>query len=159
MNAALKYLEDGRAALARRHPIFARLDALIRARFAKFLMIGALNTFFGYAVFLLALWLTGRSLLSLAISWTIGVLFNFCTTGRFVFGSSDRSRLARFIAVYVLIFCINALALRALEWLGLSSALAALLLTPFMAALSYLFTRDFVFSSRNAEMGSKGRAV
>ncbi|QGM96997.1 hypothetical protein F7D14_05595 [Methylocystis parvus] len=91
--------------------------------------------------------LTGRVVFSLAISWILGVLFNFRTTGRLVFGSSDPRLLMRFVGVYFGLFWINAAGLRALEWAGLAPALGALALTPFIAATSYALMRDFVFSA------------
>jgi putative flippase GtrA len=140
-------------------PMLTRLDSLPYARFVKFLLVGGLNTLFGYAVFLLALALTGRSILSLAIAWTLGVLFNFRTTGRLVFRASDSRLLARFIAAQIFVFCVNAAALRALEWVGLASALAAALLTPLIAAVSYLLMRDVVFSAAKSEMDSQGHTA
>ena len=126
-----------------------RRDALLTcvdARVVKFLMVGALNTLFGYVMFLSALWLTGRPIISLAISSILGVLFNFCTTAKLVFGSSDLRLLARFIGVYAFVFIVNAGLLETLQRIGLAPAFAALILTPFMAALSYVLLRDHVFS-------------
>lgn len=125
-----------------------RIDSLRGERFVRFLLVGAMNTLFGYAVFCAALAVTGRSVLSLAVSWIIGAMFNFRTTGRLVFGSTDLRLVTRFVSVYVAVFSINAASLRALESTGLASALAAAILTPFMAVLSYLAMRDFVFSDQ-----------
>lgn len=119
----------------------------------RFLFVGGINTLFNYAAFLIVLNLTGRTVLSLAISWILGVLFNFRTTGRLVFGSSDPRLLLRFIGVYFALFWINAAALRALEWAGLAPALGALALTPLIAAMSYALMRDFVFSAVAARRG------
>jgi putative flippase GtrA len=136
--------------------LLSRLDTLPYARFVKFLLVGALNTLFSYAVFLIALGLTDRSVLSLAIAWMLGALLNFRTTGRLVFRSHDSRLLARFIGVNIFIFCVNAAALRALEWAGLSSAFATALLMPFIAVLSYLLLRDLVFSAAKSLLPSQG---
>ena len=111
----------------------------------RFLAVGVLNTAFGYGVFFAALSATGRPTLSLAISTTLGVLFNFVSTGRLVFASRDPARLWRFIAVYAIIFTANAVALAALERAGIGAAAGqALLLAP-LVALSFLLNRAFVF--------------
>ncbi len=124
------------------------LRGLLRERTVRFVAVGALNTAFGYGVFYVLLSITDHSIASLAIATVLGVLFNFRSIGVFVFGSSDPRLLARFIAVYAAVFVINAAGLRTLELLGLGSALAAALLVPFLAALTYRLTRDFVFSTR-----------
>lgn len=123
------------------------LRKLLRIRFLRFLAVGALNTVFGYAAFCLALALTGHSLAAVTLSTIAGVLFNFRSTGAIVFGSSDRRRLTRFVAVYALLFAINALALHVLERTGAAPALGQACLIPFLAMLSYALNRDFVFSN------------
>jgi putative flippase GtrA len=116
-------------------------------RFVRFLAVGALNTAFGYSVFYLLLAITGHSIASLAVATVLGALFNFRSIGSLVFGSSDPRLLMRFIGVYAAVFLVNAAGLRMLEGLGVGSALAAALLVPFVAALTYRLTRDFVFST------------
>jgi putative flippase GtrA len=116
-------------------------------RAVRFIAVGALNTAFGYGVFYILLAITGHSIASLAIATVLGVLFNFRSIGVLVFGSSDPRLLMRFVGVYATVFVVNAAGLRALELLGLGSALAAALLIPFIAALTYRLTRDFVFST------------
>ena len=111
----------------------------------RFVAVGLLNTAFGYGLFYLLLGLTERTMLSLAIATAAGVLFNFATTGRLVFANRDIRRLSRFIGVYVVIFAINAVALVALEALGMRAAAGqALLLAP-LAVLSFLLNKVLVF--------------
>src|SRR5450631_204391 len=76
-------------------------------QFAKFLAVGALNTLFGYGVFAGLIWLAVPPVLALVITYVVGVLFNFATTGHFVFDHRELSALLRFIAAYVVIFLIN----------------------------------------------------
>jgi putative flippase GtrA len=134
--------------LQRLQPLLRRLSTLVRGRrVVRFVAVGALNTAFGYSVFYLLLALSGHSIASLAIATIFGMLFNFRSIGGLVFGSSDSRLLTRFIAVYVVVFIVNAAGLRALELLGVGSALAAALLIPVMAALAYRLMRDFVFSA------------
>jgi putative flippase GtrA len=124
------------------------LVALFRERrFARFLLVGAVNTLFGYGVFFMALSLTGHAILSAAISTAIGVLFNFRSIGVFVFQSSDNGRLLRFVLVYAAVFAANAAGLGALQWLGVPAAAAQACLLPALAGMSYLFNRAFVFGA------------
>lgn len=119
-------------------------------RFLRFLAVGALNAAFGYGVFCAVFAFTGHSLAAVTISTIAGVLFNFRSTGVIVFGSSDSRLLTRFIAVYALLFVVNALALRALEALGAGAIFAQAGLTPLLAVLSYVLNRDFVFAKHKS---------
>jgi putative flippase GtrA len=134
---------------SRTAPLLARAKAASGAAYGsrplRFLVIGALNTAVGYAIFYVTLAVTGGSFVALVVMMTLGVLFNFFSTGTLVFNSRDRRLLHRFIGVYGVVFLVNFVCLRALEGLGVGSALAQALLTPFLAYLSYRLNRDFVF--------------
>ena len=129
---------QGVAALAARH------------RFTRFLLVGVVNTLFGYGVFFAALTLTGHAILSALISTVAGVLFNFRSIGAFVFHSADKPLLTRFIAIYALLFVLNAAALAAMEALRVPPAAAQACLLPFLAILSYVLNRDLVFRPRKS---------
>lgn len=67
----------------------AMVGSLWRLRFARFLIIGALNTLFGFGVFYLLLLAHLRPGPALAVATVLGVLFNFMTTGRVVFENAE----------------------------------------------------------------------
>lgn len=121
------------------------LPALVRSRFIRFLLVGVLNTAFGYACFALLLWAGLHYTLALLLATVVGVLFNFKTIGSLVFGSSDGSLIWRFIAVYVLIYTANVAALALLQALGLPALVAQSVLVLPVAGASFLLSRRFVF--------------
>lgn len=115
-------------------------------RFLSFLMVGALNTAFGYGCFSLLVFTGIHRSLALFLTTVLGIMFNFKTTGRLVFRSDDNSRIIRFIAVYGVVYLINLAVLEVLVRIGISVYLAgALLLLP-SAAITFLLQRSFVFS-------------
>lgn len=115
-------------------------------RFLSFLMVGALNTAFGYGCFSLLIFSGLHRSLALFLATVLGIIFNFKTTGRLVFRSNDNSRIIRFIAVYGVVYLINLGGLEVLVRIGLSVYLAgALLLLP-CAAVAFLLQRSFVFT-------------
>ena len=95
-------------------------DALSN-RFVRFLLVGGLNTAFGYGIFaamiLLGVWYP----VAAAVSTVLGILFNFKTTGTLVFRSPDgsRSTLVRFLAVYGTNYVLGVAILRVTNQLGI----------------------------------------
>jgi putative flippase GtrA len=115
--------------------------------FPRFLLVGVMNTLFGYVAFCLIFLVTGKAILSAALSTILGVLFNFCSIGGLVFGSSDRRLIGRFTSVYALLFILNAIALNVATSRGLSVLVVqAALLAP-LAGLSFVLNRHFVFGA------------
>ncbi len=132
---------------------------LLQARFLRFLAVGVANTAFGYGLFLLAFEISGRPFLALVLSTLAGVAFNFFSIGAVVFRSTDRRRVWRFVAVYGVVFAVNAAMLRALEVCGVSPALAQALLVPCLAVLSYVLNRNYVFvDGKSSTNGASLRA-
>ncbi|MGB3147026.1 MAG: GtrA family protein [Paracoccaceae bacterium] len=107
-------------------------------RFVRFLGVGVLNTGFGYAVFA-ALVLGGLGAQpALALAFALGVLWNYMTHARLVFGASGLARLLPYGLAYAAIYGINALALHLALGAGLSPLLAQALLVLPMAVLSFI---------------------
>lgn len=114
-------------------------------RFVHFLLVGALNTAFGYGVFVACLWLGMHYAIAGAASTVLGVLFNFKSTGNLVFGSTGNRRLPHFVGVYAIIYLVNVLALGVMLQLGIPEWLGGLILLLPSAILSYVLNRQFVF--------------
>lgn len=137
-------------------------------RFARFIVVGGLNTAFGYACYALLLWLGVPLEASLLGATVLGLFFNFLTTGRLVFADARGSLLPRFIAAYLLAWAMGALAARGLSALGpakwfvpfapaalaahmatktkfWNDFLAGLLLLPLSATLTYLLLAGLVY--------------
>ena len=111
----------------------------------RFVLVGGFNALFGYAVYLLGLALRMEPELALAVATTVGAVFNYFTTARFVFGHRALNRLPAFLATYGIIYLINAGAIRTLLRSGTSPALAQAFLIPLMATISFLLFRNLVF--------------
>ncbi|MGO4502334.1 MULTISPECIES: GtrA family protein [unclassified Dyella] len=117
-------------------------------RFGKFLLVGGLNTLFGFAVYTAFVLLHSPAWLALLGGNVAGVLFNFFTTGRFVFLDLSTARLPGFVAVYVFTYYTN---LELIGWVNhfiKNLILSQACLAPFMAALSYLLLSRLVFRNK-----------
>ncbi len=116
-------------------------------QFVKFLLVGALNTLFGYSVFAGLVYAGIAPMPALLLTYVVGVLFNFVTTGRLVFTRS-RASLLRFILAYVVIYIFNAALFKAVEAAGAGPLLAQAVCLPVVAVFSFLLFKFQVFRDR-----------
>lgn len=114
-------------------------------RFLRFIVVGGVNTVFGYSIFALLILLHVHYAIAAFLSTVCGVLFNFLTTGHFVFGNRDASRLPRFFGVYAVSYVVGVLLLRLSEILQIDVLVAAAVLALPMAVFSFTLNRLFVF--------------
>jgi putative flippase GtrA len=122
------------------------LAAVLPSRqFVRFLVVGALNTAFGYALFAAFVLVGLHYGLAAALSTVLGVLFNFQTIGRIVFESRDHSLVYRFAAVYGITYVLNVGILRALEGTHVHVLVIQAALVLPMAVVAFVLHRRFVF--------------
>lgn len=117
-------------------------------RFMRFLVAGGMNTLFGFIAYSLLIAAEMAVWLALLIGMLLGTVFNFFTTGGYVFRELSWHRFPRFILCYLLVYFIN-LELIELTLTLLSNKILsqAILVFP-MAILSYFLMARFVFSSK-----------
>lgn len=114
--------------------------------FLKYLIVGGINTLFGYGAFALLIYLEVHYALASFLATCAGVLFNFNTTGRIVFKNSNHRLLFRFLAVYGVLYVINVLFLKLIVTLAINLYLGSAALVLPMAGLAYLLNKKFVFN-------------
>jgi len=114
----------------------------------RFLLAGAVNTVFGLGVYVGCVWLGMPPWLAMLIGTVAGVAFNFLTFGAYAFRDLSMQRLPRFVLSYAATYFFNLLAFHALNlWIG-SAVWCQVILTPVVAAFSYLAMSNFVFTRR-----------
>jgi putative flippase GtrA len=122
------------------------LAANKRHKIVRFIIVGGLNTLFGYGVY------AGLILLGLHYAWAallgiiLGVIFNFFTTGGLVFKVIQISRLPKFVTVYTFSYGLNVALLSLLISVGTSELIAGLLILAPMALVNLVILRIWVFS-------------
>lgn len=116
--------------------------------FIKFIFIGIVNTIFGYGIYLLLLFLGMNFAIAALLSTVLGVLFNFYTTGRFVFNSTENYLIFKFIMVYVIIYLFTVSGLSILYVYGISYEVGGALMIIPNALLSFFLNKRFVFSEK-----------
>lgn len=123
-----------------------KLTYISNNKLIKFILVGILNTAFGYSLFALFIFLNIHYSLAVFLSTVLGVLFNFKTIGKLVFDSHDNSLIFRFIAVYVLLYLINISCLWFFKISGFENMYinGFVLLVP-LALISFVLNRKYVF--------------
>src|SRR5689334_4804355 len=115
----------------------ARLKPLRESKLARFLAVGALNTVFGYSIFAVVYLFSGRANIALIVATIIGVLFNFFTTGRFVFRSKTWRRFVPFCGAYGASYLVNLVLLNSMLSFGATALVAQAMSIPLTIAVSY----------------------
>ncbi len=114
--------------------------------FIKFLLVGGLNTLFGYGLFAFFVWLGLHYTAAVFLSTVLGVLFNFKTTGLLVFKNGDNGLLFKFLGVYIITYLTNITLIKFCSLLGAGVYLAGALAVLPVAALSFIMLKRFVFN-------------
>lgn len=123
-----------------------------RAAFLRFLAVGVVNTGFGYGVYALGILAGLPAQAALVLQFLLGALWNYRMHARWVFAVEGWGRLPAYVAAYLLIWALNALALRALLAVGMGALAAQALILPATVALSWLLIgRVMGFHRRNRE--------
>ncbi|MFZ1806600.1 MAG: GtrA family protein [Cyclobacteriaceae bacterium] len=122
------------------------MKTIFSNQFVRFLLVGGINTAFGYIMFALFIFLTGNDVATIILANIVGILFNFKTYGNIVFNSTDNHKIYKFIAVYSVLMVAQILALKGLSLSGITNRyISGAILTPPMALLSFFMLRLFVF--------------
>ncbi len=125
-------------------------EYLLSKRFIRYLLVGGLNTLFGFLAYSALIFLGLPTWGALLGGNVAGVTFNFFTVGGIVFSDLSPARLPLFVTAYVAIYLVN---LELIGWItplvhGRIAAQAVLALP--MAALSFLILSNYVFHRAGA---------
>ena len=124
------------------------LDIKNISLFIKFVLVGILNTLFGYSVFALLLWLDFHYSIATIFSTIIGVIFNFYTTGRLVFKNTNNLLIFKFVLVYVFTTSLSIFILYLSNKMNFNLYYAGFVLSVIMALISFILQKTFVFKEK-----------
>lgn len=125
-------------------------------RFVKFLVVGVFNTIFGFLAYAFFLRLVGLPWQwALALSYFVGVLWNFGTHGKIVFLTRGFGRFPLYILAYAALFVMNKFALKAAIGAGMSDLWAQALLVLPMAMVAFVLVSLALTGS--LPFGGKGK--
>ena len=113
---------------------------------ARFILVGILNTVFGYGVYAAGVLsdLDHRS--ALAISSVLGIIFSFITSGWLVFKSPTKSAFIRYIMMYGGLYVLNVLLLDGVIAMGVGKLVGQCFALPFVVSCSFIISKFWVFA-------------
>lgn len=125
------------------------IKKILERRFIRFLLVGGINTLFGYGVFVFFIYIGIHYSLAALLGTILGVLFNFQTIGRLVFANHSNGLILKFVSVYGATYFVNVTGLYFLNMTGMNNYLAgAILLLP-MALITFYLNKTYVFRPNN----------
>ena len=114
-------------------------------RFLRFLLIGGVNTLFGYAIYCVALLCGVETWLALLAGTIAGTAFNFVTTGGYVFRQLSFSKFPKFVLCYFFVYGVNLCLIEVMTKIVDHRIAVQLCLAFPMALLAYILMSRFVF--------------
>jgi putative flippase GtrA len=135
-------------------PIIALIRRLWAIQLLRFLVVGGINTLFGYGVFALFILLHMNYVLAALLGQVCGVLFNFKTYGVLVFKNKNNRLILRFFGVYLVTYLLTIGFLKIFNIYGVNNLVGGAILVLPMALISFVLNRRFVFRSINSKQNS-----
>jgi putative flippase GtrA len=121
---------------------------MMERTFIKFILVGIMNTLFGYSIFALFISLKVHYTLAVLLATILGIVFNFKTIGKLVFRNSSNHLIFRFVGVYGAIYFLNVAALGVFDRFRVNMYVAGMLLLAPMAIISFILQRKYVFTEK-----------
>lgn len=118
---------------------------MLKKQVTNFILIGIINTIFGYSLYALFIFIGFNYILSVLFSTILGVLFNFKTISKYVFETNDKKLIFKFSSVYLIVFIINVLLIKIFKSLSIDEYFAGLLAVIPIACLSFILNKFFVY--------------
>lgn len=115
--------------------------------FLRYLVVGCVNTAFGYSQFAFLVYVGLPYPIASLIATIIGIIFTFKTHGKFVFHNTNPRLIWRFVSVYGFLYVLNVSSIYCLiKFLSnvYASSAVALVIT---SGVGFLLNRYFVYST------------
>jgi putative flippase GtrA len=119
-------------------------------QFMIFVLVGMMNTLFGYSIFAFCIFLGLHYVLAVTFSTCLGILFSFKTLGRIVFKNPDNILIIRFMFVYFILYAFNIGVVSLLNMFYDNLYVCGAIATVIVALIAYVANQHFVFVKRRS---------
>ncbi|GGI46226.1 hypothetical protein GCM10008018_16060 [Paenibacillus marchantiophytorum] len=121
---------------------------MVDNKFFKFLVIGGINTIFGYSLYALFIFFHLHYAVATLFSTIIGIFFNFKTIGSIVFKNKNNRLLLKFFIVYGIIYFLNITIMYFLNSLLMNQYFTGAITVLPLAILSFFLNKKYVFTQK-----------
>lgn len=113
----------------------------------RFILVGILNTAFGYGCYVLLIWIKMHYAFAVFFSTTMGVLFNYFTSSYLTFKKNifSKFRLYRFISVYIFVYLINIATVKVVLCFGINAYIAGFIAIFPVTIITFYLQKKWVF--------------
>ena len=118
---------------------------LKRILFIKFIVVGGINTVFGYGIYWGLLQLDFHFAIATFFSTVLGTIFNFFTNGRLVFKSKNKGSFYKFVFCVWFLYLISTGAIAFIHNFDISYEIAGLIIIIPRAVIAFLLNKNWVF--------------
>jgi len=118
---------------------------LKRILIIKFIVVGGINTVFGYGIYWGLLQLDVHFAIATFFSTVLGTIFNFFTNGRLVFKSKNKGSFYKFVFCVWFLYLISTGAIAFIHNFDISYEVAGLIIIIPRAAIAFLLNKNWVF--------------
>ena len=113
------------------------MQAGVVNRFIRFVLVGVLNTAFGYGVYALFVLLGAAPQIALLMQFAVGAVWNYFTHARLVFDTTGYRKMPAYLACYAGLYLLNAALLGLLMAQGVGPLVAQAVILPLIVVLSF----------------------
>lgn len=118
---------------------------MLKKQFINFILIGIVNTIFGYTMYAIFISLGFNYIISVLFATILGILFNFKTIGKFVFDSHDNNLILKFFLVYTVVFLVNIAIIKVFKYYGNNEYVSGLIAIVPCSIISFILNKYYVF--------------
>jgi len=118
---------------------------LKRILLIKFIVVGGINTVFGYGIYWGLLQLDFHFAIATFFSTVLGTIFNFFTNGRLVFKSKNKGSFYKFVFCVWFLYLISTGAIAFIHNFDISYEIAGLIIIIPRAVIAFLLNKNWVF--------------
>jgi len=118
---------------------------LKRILIIKFIVVGGINTVFGYGIYWGLLQLDVHFAIATFFSTVLGTIFNFFTNGRLVFKSKNKGSFYKFVFCVWFLYLISTGAIAFIHNFDISYEIAGLIIIIPRAVIAFLLNKNWVF--------------
>jgi putative flippase GtrA len=117
--------------------------------YLKFILVGIINTLFGYSIYSGFIYLDFHYSVATLLATILGIIFNFKTYGKYVFSDNSWNKIFKFIIVYGFLYMLNILGIFILTFYKFNLYLSGLSLLLPIAITGFYLNKRFVYEKIN----------